>query len=203
MSYLNFDNFPLVVQDMLENESRKCTEKALLHFGTSKIKPPIPPLQTHTNLVHFNTLRCAIQSFNPLILCGNCIAGVNLKHIRRNQAENTEQPHREGSGGTGHNFITWFVASEYGPNLRGTKVRHSLSLCSLLSIQIPVYAENNLMNIDSNSKYCGNHLKVPRTSILFWLIFKIFKVQKNIFFRKIKRLVFWRKTILKWTYCIN
>lgn len=45
-------------------------------------------------------------------------------------------------------------------------------LFSLLSIQI--CGENNLMSIDSNSKYCNNYLQIPRTSIIFWLIFKIF-----------------------------
>lgn len=123
-----------MVQDMLENESRKCTEKTLLHFGTSKIKPPIPPLQTYT-VLHFHTLRCAMQSFKVL---WKLIAGVNLKRIRSNQAENSEQPHREGSGGTRHNFNTWFVASEYGPDL-GMKVRPTCSLqCSKQRRALPV-----------------------------------------------------------------
>lgn len=55
-------------------------------------------------------------------------------------------------------------------------------LLSLLSIQIR--GENNLRSIDSNSKYCNNYLQIPRTSIIFWLIFKI-----SFFPRKIKRLL--------------
>lgn len=136
-----------MVQDMLENESRKCTEKALLHFGTSKIRH-----QSHLfkpTLILFILILHNTQC-SPLEFCGNCVAGVNTKHIRSDRAENSEQPHRGGSGGTGHNFITGFVASEYRPiqegeadplpavlsAAEGSPV--SLSLCSLLSIQIRV-----------------------------------------------------------------